>query len=214
MTTMRTPPATKRHAFLFGIFAVILAGSTPFGDQQPPVTPPPAGTPEAAPPGRGRGGRGAAAVRLAEVAADGRVTFRLRAPTAQAVAVTMGGNQRFEMKKDEQGVWSRHDRSVEAGLLHLLAGRGRQFHQRPGQPERADGIRQLPVDVRRPRTGPVASEPMWRMAQSRGIVSSRPWRRTIAISLSTRRPATTPGALARIPSCICCTALATMRSVG
>jgi enterochelin esterase family protein len=84
----------------------MLAGAGPFGGQQPPVTPPPTATPEAAPPGRGRGGRGAAAVRSAEVAPDGRVTFRLRAPSAQAVAVALGGGRRFEMTKDEQGVWS------------------------------------------------------------------------------------------------------------
>src|SRR5687767_7427384 len=84
----------------------MLAGAAPFGGQQPPVTPPPTATPEAAPPGRGRGGRGAAAVRSAEVAPDGRVTFRLRAPSAQAVAVAVGGGRRFEMTKDEQGVWS------------------------------------------------------------------------------------------------------------
>ena len=97
---------SNRHAFLFGALVVILAGATPFGGQQPPVTPPPAGTPEAAAPQRGRGGRGGGAVRSGEVAADGRVTFRLRAPNAQAVAVAMAGNRRFEMKKDEQGVWS------------------------------------------------------------------------------------------------------------
>jgi enterochelin esterase family protein len=95
-----------RHSFTFGVLVVVLAGSTWLGGQPPPVTPPPAGTPEAAPPGRGRGGRGGGAVRSGEVAADGRVTFRLRAPSAQGVAVTMAGGRRFDMKKDEQGVWS------------------------------------------------------------------------------------------------------------
>jgi hypothetical protein len=87
------------------MLVVILAGSAPFGGRQPPAATPPAGTPDVAPQ-RGRGGRGGGAVRSGEVAADGRVTFRLRAPNAQAVAVTMAGNRRFEMKKDEQGVWS------------------------------------------------------------------------------------------------------------
>ena len=40
-----------------------------------------------------------------EVAADGRVTFRLRAPNAKEVAVAMGGN-RLAMQKDEQGLWT------------------------------------------------------------------------------------------------------------
>lgn len=41
-----------------------------------------------------------------EVALDGRVTFRLRAPNAQDVRVTIVEAQPVAMKKDEQGVWS------------------------------------------------------------------------------------------------------------
>jgi enterochelin esterase-like enzyme len=44
-------------------------------------------------------------VKSPEVAADGRVTFRLRAPNAKEVAVSIGG-KRIPMQKDEQGVWS------------------------------------------------------------------------------------------------------------
>jgi enterochelin esterase-like enzyme len=50
-------------------------------------------------------GRGPAPVRSPEVASDGKVTFRLRAPNAKEVAVT-GIGQRLPMTKDEQGVWS------------------------------------------------------------------------------------------------------------
>jgi enterochelin esterase family protein len=49
-------------------------------------------------------GRGPA-VRSPEVSADGKVTFRLRAPNAKEVAVT-GIGQRLSMVKDEQGTWS------------------------------------------------------------------------------------------------------------
>ena len=49
-------------------------------------------------------GRGPA-VRSPEVAPDGKVTFRLRAPNAKEVAVT-GIGQRLAMTRDEQGVWS------------------------------------------------------------------------------------------------------------
>ncbi len=50
---------------------------------------------------QGRGG----AVVSPEIAADGRVTFRLRAPNAREVAVTgLGASQ--PMQKNEQGVWS------------------------------------------------------------------------------------------------------------
>src|SRR6476659_9786172 len=50
-------------------------------------------------------GRGPAPVRSPEVSADGKVTFRLRAPNAKEVAVT-GIGQRLVMTRDEQGVWS------------------------------------------------------------------------------------------------------------
>ena len=40
-----------------------------------------------------------------EISADQRVTFRLRAPGAGEVAVSVGG-KRLPMQKDEQGVWS------------------------------------------------------------------------------------------------------------
>lgn len=83
--------------------APAIAFSSLLAAQQPAPTPP-APTPQAAAPA-GRGGRGAAPVKSPEVAADGRVTFRLRAPNAQEVAVAMGG-KRLPMQKDEQGVWS------------------------------------------------------------------------------------------------------------
>jgi enterochelin esterase family protein len=50
-------------------------------------------------------GRGPAPVRSPEVGADGKVTFRLRAPNAKEVAVT-GIGQRLAMQKDDQGIWS------------------------------------------------------------------------------------------------------------
>ena len=49
--------------------------------------------------------RGAPPVRSPEVTADGRVTFRLRAPNASEVAVAVAG-KRLPMQKDEQGIWS------------------------------------------------------------------------------------------------------------
>ncbi len=52
---------------------------------------------------QGRGG--APPVKSPEVGADQRVTFRLRAPNAKEVAVSMGGKQ-LPMQKDEQGLWS------------------------------------------------------------------------------------------------------------
>jgi enterochelin esterase-like enzyme len=83
---------------LSGVVALSIALSA----QQP--APSPAPTAPAPPSGRG-GGRGAPPVKSPEIAADGRVTFRLRAPNAKDVAVSLGGN-RLAMQKDEQGVWS------------------------------------------------------------------------------------------------------------
>jgi enterochelin esterase-like enzyme len=56
-------------------------------------------------PPAGRGGPGAAPIRSPEIAADGRVTFRLRAPNAKEVIV-VGFGQKLAMQKDEQGVWT------------------------------------------------------------------------------------------------------------
>jgi enterochelin esterase family protein len=66
-----------------------------------PQTPPP--TPAPAP--AAQGGRGGGPVKSPEVGADRRVTFRLRAPNAKEVAVSVGSN-RLPMQKDEQGLWS------------------------------------------------------------------------------------------------------------
>ena len=63
-------------------------------------------TPGAAPqaPAGARGGS-PAPIRSPEVGADGRVTFRLRAPNAREAIVALGAT-RLPMQKDEQGVWS------------------------------------------------------------------------------------------------------------
>ena len=72
--------------------------------QQPAPGGPPR-PPAAAAAQAGRGGRGPAPVKSPEVATDGRVTFRLRAPNAKEVAVSMSGKP-LPMQKDDQGVWS------------------------------------------------------------------------------------------------------------
>lgn len=86
-----------------GRFATIAAAvflAVMVGYAQAPVSQTP---PTAAPAAGGRGG--GAAVRSPEVAADGRVTFRLRAPNAKDVQVAMG-QRRLVMERNEQGVWS------------------------------------------------------------------------------------------------------------
>lgn len=96
---MSTPNRLRRLCF---VVAPAIACSTLLVAQQP-ATPTPAAPQAAAP--AGRGGRGAPPVKSPEIAADGRVTFRLRAPNAKEVAVSMGGKQ-LPMQKDDQGVWA------------------------------------------------------------------------------------------------------------
>jgi enterochelin esterase-like enzyme len=80
--------------------AALSASSLIVARQAPSAQPP-------APPGAGRGaqGRGAAPVKSPQIGADGRVTFRLRAPNAREAAVALGG-KRLPMQKDDEGVWS------------------------------------------------------------------------------------------------------------
>src|SRR5688572_30523856 len=87
----------------FGTLAFALVGSTLLTAQQPPPTTLPA-TATQAPAGARGGGRGTA-IKSPDIAADGRVTFRLRAPNAKEVAVALG-QTRLPMQRDEQGVWS------------------------------------------------------------------------------------------------------------
>jgi enterochelin esterase-like enzyme len=92
-----------------GPFLAVLALATLVGYAQAPAPVP--ATPSAAAPGAPQaGGRGAgrgsgAVVKSPEVGADGRVTFRLRAPNAKEVIVSVGRG-RLPMEKNEQGVWS------------------------------------------------------------------------------------------------------------
>ena len=73
--------------------------------QAPPAGPPQAPPAGAVPPGPGRGGGRGPAVKSPEVAADGRVTFRLRAPAAKEVLVNVGG-KRLPLEKNDQGIWT------------------------------------------------------------------------------------------------------------
>jgi enterochelin esterase family protein len=83
--------------------AAALTASTLVNARQaaPQAAPP---TPAPAAPAA-QGGRGGGPVKSPEVGADRSVTFRLRAPNAKEVAVSIGG-KRLPMQKDEQGLWS------------------------------------------------------------------------------------------------------------
>jgi enterochelin esterase family protein len=82
---------------------LVLAWRSPGAQENAAPPPNPAPATNAAPPA-GRG-RGPIAVKSPEVTPDGRVTFRLYAPTAQQIFVA-GINPRLVLTKDEKGVWS------------------------------------------------------------------------------------------------------------
>ncbi len=83
-------------------WACLLLLSASVAHAQTPPTAPPTGAQGA---GRGGGRGGGGAVKSPDVAADGKITFRLRAANAKEVAVRVAGKT-VPMAKDDQGVWS------------------------------------------------------------------------------------------------------------
>jgi enterochelin esterase family protein len=77
------------------VTVLLVLGGAATIEAQPPAAAAPA------PAGRGRG----AAIKSPEIAADGRVTFRVRAPNAKEALVAVAGT-RLPMEKNDQGVWS------------------------------------------------------------------------------------------------------------
>jgi enterochelin esterase family protein len=94
-----------RHYRLAWLLLVTLTLSPALVAQQPTAPAPPSPAAGAAPPAGRGGGRGTPPVKSPEIASDGRVTFRLRAPNAKDATVAIG-SIRVPMQKDEQGVWS------------------------------------------------------------------------------------------------------------
>jgi len=97
----------RRVSVWFVVLSAVLLALAPLGAQQPPApAPPQPSAPAGAPPAGARGGgRGAPPIKSPEIAADGRVTFRMRAPNAKEIAVVLG-QTRLPMQKDAQGVWT------------------------------------------------------------------------------------------------------------
>src|SRR5262245_3900163 len=95
-----------RRTHLIALAAGIAFSTVLSAFQAPGGAPAPAGQAPAGAPQAGRGGRGGGGpVKSPEVAADGKVTFRLRAPNAKEVAVQVSG-KRIVLTKDEQGLWT------------------------------------------------------------------------------------------------------------
>ena len=107
-----------------------------------PQTPPTAAAAGPAP----QGGRGGGPVKSPEIGADQRVTFRLRAPNAKEVAVSVGG-KRLPMQKDEQGVWSVTSDPMAPDIYTYSLIVDGDVDERPVEPAGADVVRQLPEHV-------------------------------------------------------------------
>ena len=95
-----------RRTVRFSMLAFVAASAPFLYAQQPTPTPAaPPTTASPAPAGPRGGGRGVPPIKSPQIAADGRVTFRLRAPNAKEAAVAIGST-RLPMQRDEQGVWT------------------------------------------------------------------------------------------------------------
>src|ERR1700741_3090403 len=80
-----------RNSLLLALATAFIAFSTPAQDGRPQATPPAPPPPVVSP----------------QVHSDNRVVFRLRAPNAKEVAVSIEGSSNpLPLQKDEQGVWS------------------------------------------------------------------------------------------------------------
>jgi enterochelin esterase-like enzyme len=106
--------STRLVALVAGGLCLSVVSLTPLSARQAAPAPAPA----APAPGQGRGGPQTPQVVSPEVA-NGRITFRLYAPQAQAVRVSGGDipglGQAGVMTKDERGVWSFTTGDVPAG---------------------------------------------------------------------------------------------------
>lgn len=94
---------TRTRLTCLAVASVLAASSLAAARQSAaPATASPAQPAVAAP---AQADRNAGPVKSPEVGMDQRVTFRLRAPNAREVAVSVGG-RKLPMQKDEQGLWS------------------------------------------------------------------------------------------------------------
>ena len=132
-----------------------------------------------------------------EVGTDQRVTFRLRAPNAKEVAVSIGGKQ-LPMQKDEQGLWSLTTDPLAPDIYtYSLVVDGASMND-PSNRQAQTSFGGFQIDVHGAGTRSLAAGAgCRRAARSRVMRSIRPLPMTTATSSSTRRPATTRAARSR-----------------
>ena len=187
----------KRSFLLFSVFFAAFATwaqeKTP---QTPPSPPPPIVSPEVHP--------------------DNRVVFRLRAPSAKEVTVSIEGSaQPLPMQKDDQGIWSVTSEPLAPdfyGYSFQVDGVGMldpsNYRIKPNFLYRGN-------EVHVPGPASLAWKPATFSTENSIIISmNRRSLATTAIITSTLLPATTRVASKLIPFCICFTDTAMTPAVG
>jgi hypothetical protein len=135
------------------------------------------------------GGRGGAAVKSPEVSADGRVTFRLRAPNAREVAATLAGNS-LPMERNEQGVWSVISSALTPGIYtYSLVVDGTSIND-PNNRQVQTSFTEFQSMFVVPGPTPGCPRPTSPREASRATDFTRPLRMTSGISSSIHLPAT------------------------
>ena len=149
-----------------------------------------------------------------EIAADGKVTFRIRAAEARAVALTSGGDlpqipfqQTLPLSKGADGVWSLTIGPVAPGAYRYAFVVDGVTTVDPAQPHTASRTTTLGA------SSACLARSSWtrstcRMARSPRFGTSRPSSANGGACTSTRRPATA-WRRAAIQCCTCCTARST-----
>ena len=150
---------------------------------------------------RPQGGEVAVARRRSSrrIAADGRVTFRLRAANANEAVVVLG-QTRLPMQKDAQGVWSATSEVLTPDYYsYTFAIDGTSVNDPANrQFQTSYGTAQSMFVI--PGSQPWLPALVCHAARSRATPSARRWPTTTATSWSTRHPATKPSGASRIPS--------------
>ena len=152
-------------------------------------------------------------IKSPEVSDDRRVTFRLRAPSAKDVAVTLAGKS-LPMQRDDQGVWSVTTDSLDPNYYtSSLVVDGTSVNDPANrQIQTSFGSFQSMFVV--PGWSRGSRRRTFRAVPSHDTPSDRPWR-TMTVTFScTRRPGTILAAHHSIRSCTCFTAWAMTRNAG
>lgn len=158
----------------------------------------------------------AAPIKSPEVHPDKRVTFRLKAPNAQQVLVSLEGAARLPMEKGEDGVWTLTTQPLAPDMYgYSFVADGVSLLD-PGNPQMKPNLLNTTSMVHVPSAeGLRGKNGMCRGARCTVISTGRQRRAAIrGTSMCTPRRAIARTAPARTLCCICCMAIVTTRGDG